>query len=465
MRKLILMVFVLAAMTAGGALYLNRSAPAQIAYRTAPVQRGDLTVTIGATGTVEPEEVIDVGAQVLGKIKAFGTDANGKPVDYGTPVEEGMVLALIDESLYAADVQQATAQVEMARANVRRDQADLEQMKAKLVQAERNWKRAQELGPSRALAATDYDSYQALYETAKATLAVGEAAVVQSQKAVAQTEAALQRATTNLGYCTIRSPVDGVIIDRRVNIGQTVVASLNAPSLFLIAKDLRRMQVWVAVNEADIGQIHPGQTVRFTVDAFPSETFVGKVGKVRLNASMVQNVVNYTVEVNTDNSSGRLLPYLTANVQFEVVHRPEVLMVPNAALRWRPSSAELVAPDDRAAYLELSSQGGSRPGREGMAMRSGSRPSLRSAGTKPDGGVAATLPAQTGVVWVQQGPFVRPIRVTVGLSDTGTTEVESDQLEDGMEVIVGTIEKGNTDRARNPFTPQLFGGPRREGGG
>ena len=174
-------------------------------------------------------------------------------------------------------------------------------------------------------------------------MAVGEAAILEAQAIRGPGRGGPDRAQRNLSYCTIKSPVKGVIIDRRVNIGQTVVASLNAPSLFLLAKDLTRMQVWVAVNEADIGKIHPGQPVTFTVAAFPGETFRGEVGKVRLNASMTQNVVTYTVEVITDNSNGRLLPYLTANVQFELDRRKDVLLVPSAALRWTPS-ADQVAP-------------------------------------------------------------------------------------------------------------------------
>jgi HlyD family secretion protein len=202
------------------------------------VKRGDLLVSISATGTVEPEEVIDVGAQVAGQILSFGKDANGKTVDYGSAVEEGTVLARIDDSLYAADAAQAEAQVESSRAGLQRAAADLEQMKAKFQQAERDWRRAQNLGPSEALAQASYDAYQSTYETAKANVAVGEAAILQAKAGMAQADAVLRRAQRNLGYCTIKSPVRGVIIDRRVNIGQTVVASLNAPSLFLIAKDL-----------------------------------------------------------------------------------------------------------------------------------------------------------------------------------------------------------------------------------
>ena len=165
-------------------------------------------------------------------------------------------------------------------------------------------------------------------------MAVGKATIRQNR-------AALRMAKTNLGYTTIKSPVRGAIIDRRVNIGQTVVASLNAPSLFLIAKDLRRMQVWASVNEADIGRIHVDMPVRFTVDAHAGQTFHGKVTQIRMNATMTQNVVTYTVVVTTDNSNGKLLPYLTANVQFEVDQRSHVLLVPNAALRWKPQASQI----------------------------------------------------------------------------------------------------------------------------
>ena len=316
--------------------YQQRKAETPVVYKTGKVSRGDLLVTIGATGTVEPEEVVDIGAQVAGQIYAFGLDKAGKPIDYGSVIEEGMVLAEIDKTLFEADVVVAEAQVSQARAGVVRAQADLEQLKAKLQQAQRDWDRAKKLGTTEALAQSAYDAYESTFISAKANVAVGEATIIQQQASVTQAQASLDRAKRNLGYTTIKSPVKGVIIDRRVNIGQTVVSSLNAPSLFLLAKDLQRMEVWVAVNEADIGQVREGQSVTFTVDAFPGETFKGAVGKVRLNASMTQNVVTYVVEVVTDNSSGRLKPYLTANVQFEVARRSDVLQVPNAALRYLP---------------------------------------------------------------------------------------------------------------------------------
>jgi HlyD family secretion protein len=344
-RVLIGLIF-LAILTSGAFWFLKRNNSPQVLFRTVPVKRGDVVATISATGTVEPEEVIDVGAQVAGRIVAFGKDRSGKTIDYGSMVEKGIVLAQIDSSLYTEEVAQVRAQLEQARAGVLRAEADLGQLEAKLFQAERDWKRAQQLGPSEALSQSDYDAALSAHQVAKANLAVGKAALVQAKKGVSQSEATMRRAQQNLDYCTIKSPVRGVIIDRRVNIGQTVVASLNAPSLFLIAKDLKRMQLWVAVNEADTGSIRPGQAVTFTVDAQPGQVFQGEVGKIRLNASMTQNVVTYTVEVITDNSSGKLLPYLTANVKFILNSRNSVLMLPNAALRWSPQP-EQIAPDSR----------------------------------------------------------------------------------------------------------------------
>lgn len=436
MKKALVFLILLAGLGAAGFTWWQRSAAPTAAFRTVPVERGDLLISISATGTLEPEEVIDVGAQVLGKIEAFGADpaAPEKFVDYGTVVDEGTVLARIDESLYAADVEQEEARLEQARANVTRAEADLVQAQAKLNQAERNWQRIEGMQKSGALSATDYDMYEAAYETAKAAVGVAEATLLQTRKAVLQNEASLDRARTNLGYCTIKSPVKGVIIDRRVNIGQTVVASLNAPSLFLIAKDLRRMQVWASVNEADIGSIHAGQPVTFTVDAHPGQVFRGVVRKIRLNATMTQNVVTYTVEIAFDNSDGKLLPYLTANVRFEVTQRDDVLQVPNTALRWTPLP-EQVAPEFRE-------QG--RPG--GSGDRRGPRPS-------------ASAPAfgsmKKARVWVKSGPFARPVEVTAGMSDGSVTEIQGEAIQAGTEVIVGELGQAGSDNA-SPFAPQFM---------
>lgn len=373
-------------------------------YSTAEVKRGNLTIIISATGTVEPEEVVDVGAQVAGQINSFGKDKNGNTVDYGSVVEEGTVLAEIDDSLYAADVALATAQLQEAN--------------AKLYQAQRDWDRAQKLGPSEALAESSYDAYKSAYDIAKANVALSQAT--------------LDRAKRNLNYCTIKSPVKGVIIDRRVNIGQTVVSSLNAPSLFLIAKDLKRMQVWVSVNETDIGHIHQGQPVKFTVDAFPGKVFLGEVGKIRLNATMTQNVVTYTVEVITDNSSGKLFPYLTANAQFIVSDSNNVLLVPNSALCWTPNTQE-VASEFRTASEKA-----------------------------PEANQASSA----GVVWVQQGSFVRPINVKLGPTDGTKTEVLGDEIKEGMKVVLGRQQQKTADTGTtNPFVPQVRRGQGTRRGG
>lgn len=428
-----------------GALSVRHKESTSSPFRTVPVKRGDLVAMISATGTVEPEEVVDVGAQVAGQIGAFGKDENGKDIDYGSVVDEGTVLAKIDDSLYAADMQAAKAALQQAEANLVSASASVAQSQAKFVQAQQDWERAQKLGPSEALAPSAYDQYKANFEVAKATLAVSEAAVDQGKAAVAQAKAALDRAQRNLGYCTIKSPVKGVIIDRRVNIGQTVVASLNAPSLFLIAKDLQRVQVWVSVNEADIGNIHPDQPVTFTVDAFPNHTFVGKVGKVRLNAAMTQNVVTYTVEVNTDNPDGKLLPYLTANVQFEIGRRQGVLLVSNAALRWSPQTDQ-VAPESRHK------EGGAGGASTQKAPSEGSQEG----------------PAHRwGTIWTPQGEFVRPLKVAVGMTDGTMTEVQGQDLAEELPVVIGEQSQQTANTAgssASPFMPQLRHRPSQSAG-
>ena len=443
-----IVVFLLLAGAAGavGVYWFSQpSSKDALTWKTANVQRGELVVTIAATGTLEPEEVVDVGAQVAGKIQEFGREPDSqKMIDYGSVVEPDTVLARIDPSLYEEEVNFATAQlgkgtaklhqmraqVKEAQANVRRAQADLVQLKAKLHQAERDWQRAQKLFPTGAFTSEQYDNSQALYETAKAGVAVGEAAIAQAECAVntarateeeadadvASAQASLNRARKNLEYTTIRAPIKGVIIDRRVNIGQTVVASLNAPSLFLIAKDLSRLQVWASVNEADIGRLRTGQNVTFNVDAFPGEPFAGTVKQIRLNATMTQNVVTYTVIVDVDNSENKLLPYLTANVKFEVARKPDVCLVPNTALRWKPRP-EQIAPafrDDKPAK---------------------------------------------SVVWLRTGEHVRPLPITPGDTDGTATEVSGEGLTDGLELVVGeTTRRDVPEKVVNPLAPKVYGG-------
>lgn len=385
-----------------------------IVYKTAEVKSGELVSTIAATGTLEPEEVVDVGAQVAGRVLEFGKDISGAHVDYGSVVEEGAVLATIDESVYKADADSAEAVLAQAKASREAALAAVSQAKARLVPAQRDWNRAQVTAPAGAISSSAYDSFKSAYDVALAEVNVAEASVKQAEADIVKAEATLDKARRNLGFCVIKSPVRGVIIDRRVNIGQTVVASLNAPSLFLIARDLRRMQVWVPVNEVDIGKIKAGMPVSFTVDTFPGRKFKGTVGKVRLNASMTNNVVTYVVEVNTGNADGALLPYLSASVKFETGRLAKSLLVPNAALAWEPS--------------DLPEKTGESDGE-----------------AKPD-------------LWVlRDGTPVR-VEVVAHLSDGFNTAVESEALRVGDTVIIGESklkEEDGTAGTTNPFAPPM----------
>ncbi|MGA2797204.1 MAG: efflux RND transporter periplasmic adaptor subunit [Thermoguttaceae bacterium] len=452
--KLALSVIIVIVIVAGGAAYYTVYVAAEppTSFRTVPVNRGDLLYTIRATGTIEPEEVVDTGAQVVGRIKEFGPDPSDptgtKRIDYNSEVHEGTVLAVIDDSVYKA-------QYDQANAAWLRSQADLKQMQAKLLQSEQDRKRAESLRsikdipgtdrPIKGIADSDYDLAVANNEVAKANVAVGEASIIQNK-------AALEMAKTNLDYTIIKSPVEGVIIDRRMNVGQTVVASLNAPSLFLIAKDLRKMQVWAQVNEADIGRISSRNEmpVRFYVDAYQGEIFRGKVVQVRLNAQMTQNVVIYTVVVAFDNSDLKLKPYMTANLQFEVEEHKDVLQVPNAALRWKPRP-EQVVPELREKIAST------------LAIKPGDRPP-QNAAKAPDEAKAAKTPnsrEDRGRVWITNGKFVKPIDVQIGATDGTQTEISGDDVSEGMKVVMGETKGdklADSSDTTNPFAPRIFRG-------
>jgi HlyD family secretion protein len=478
-RSLFVFLALLGVGGGGAAWYFYEQGDQPNSFRTVPVERGDMQATISSTATIEPEEVVDIGAQVQGMIKKFGKDPRdpNKDIDYGTPVDEGTILAQIDDAIYKT-------QVDAAKATLESNLAMLAQAKTKLGLSKQNWERAQTLRKNNVMTQADYDAAYADLQTS------GPAADA-AKAAVDQANASLGQAQTNLRYTTIKSPVKGVIIDRRVNIGQTVVASLSAPSLFLIAKDLKRLQLWASVNEADIGQIHPGQTARFTVDAFARKTFHGTVSQIRLNAVMTQNVVTYTVVINTDNSSGQLLPYLTANVQFEVAHHENVLLVPTSATRWKPQPAQIVA-DAREAYAKSSrrregGKGGSGEGGKGGGQRDGGQ---RDGGQR-DGGVEggqdsaidkeAAIEKDAGkeggtekqgaarkrrgghrrdlpTVWVDDDGFARPIQVQTGLTDGTQVEIVSGDLKEGSRVIIGEQRKDEGTATKNPFMPTFFRG-------
>jgi HlyD family secretion protein len=432
MKKLLFFLIVLWGGGAAGVYYWNELRAQHVAFRTVTVHRGDLLATINATGTLEPEEVVDVGAQIAGEIQSFGADPRepSRPISYGSPVEQGTVLARLNDALLKARVNQS-------RASLERAEADVLQAQVKLEHAQRDLKRVENLYNKRSISAQEYDTAVTEVKAANASLAL-------AKSSVALSHANLEEASVNLGYATIRSPVKGVILDRRVNIGQTVIASLNAPSLFLIAKDLTRMEIWASVNETDVGAIHVGQGVRFTVGAFPNEEFRGRVAQIRLNASMTQSVVTYTVVVNVDNPDGKLLPYLTTRVQFEVEERRDVLLVPNAALRWQPK-VEHVAPEAREAYAARIRQHALAPKGAGSGSGAGSAPRSR----------GETRSRQRAALWVKHGDFVLPVSVEVGLTDGVHTEVSGENIREGIEVVIGQAQADNPEDGATPFLPQL----------
>ena len=269
----------------------GKDGAADLVFATAEAKAGAVVQTVAATGTIEPEELVDIGAQVSGKILYFGKGLGGEELDYCSTVTNGMLLAKIDDVTYVADLNVARAQLKRAEASVAVAKASLKEAEVRLSQAKREWERAQKIGVGLALSQTAYDKYRTDFETADASVTMAQAQLQQSEASVIEAQAGVEKAERNLSYCDIVSSVDGVVIDRRVNVGQTVVSSMSASSLFLVARDLRRVQIWVAVNEADIGSIREGGPVTFTVDTFPGRTFTGTVRRIRLNATITSNVV------------------------------------------------------------------------------------------------------------------------------------------------------------------------------
>ena len=408
MKRLISVVVVAAVLGAGiwGYLYTQARGNAP-KYRTARVERGPLTAAISATGNLNAVTTVQVGSQVSGQIKEL-------LVDFNSTVTKGQIIARIDPQIFEAQVNQVTAEVETARAavlnqtaTVDKARADVENARAALAQAKaqtakadvaradakRAFDRSAELFRRDLVAQADRDTAQANYESAvaqsesaraseqalmagiksaEAQLRVQEAALQSSKAQVDQKRASLVQAQTNLNYTTIRAPVNGVVVSRAVDVGQTVAASLSAPTLFTIAQDLTKMQVETSVDEADIGRVSLEDRATFTVDAFPGQMFSGVVTQIRKAALVVQNVVTYTVVISVANPGERLLPGMTANVKLVYDQKSSVLKVPNAALRFRPAGADAPAASATAgggSAAQPFSFGAGRPSPEEMRER------------------------------------------------------------------------------------------------
>ena len=318
--RILLGVAVVAILGAGAWYWTSRKADgAESAYRTATVERGDIRVAISATGTLSAISTVTVGSQISGQV----TDVL---VDYNSEVKKGEVLARIDPSTYEAQIEQGNAQIANA-------QASLKQAQATLANAELDYTRKADLGTQKLVAQSDVDLARAARDQARAQ-------VNAAQASIRQQTASTQTTRVNLDRTVIRSPVDGVVLTRTIEPGQTVAASLQAPELFTIAEDLSKMKIELAVDEADIGQVKVGQAVSFTVDAFADRQFRGEVQQVRLSATTTSNVVTYPVVVSVDNSDGTLLPGLTVNAEIEVSKRDDILKISNAALRYKPTGEE-----------------------------------------------------------------------------------------------------------------------------
>ncbi len=425
----------------------SRSRTEEPKYRTAAIEQGDLTTSVSATGTVRPVIQVEVGSQVSGTLERLF-------IDYNSRVRAGQVLAQLEPSAFRARVVQAQASVARAA--------------AALKDAERQFARARELKSGDFVSQADVDQ--------------AEVGVEQRQADLKHAKAVLESADVDLGHTTIRSPIDGVVIARSIDVGQTVAASLQAPTLFLIANDLAQMQVETRIDEADIGRIHAGLPVSFSVDAFPDDVFEGTVSQVRLEPITEQNVVTYTTVIRTRNEAMRLRPGMTANVTVVVEQKQGVLKVPNAALRFRPAGSPGPGGPGRGPG------GGGRPGGQGrgfaQAMTSFSlvreanaqpaaasdrrpqAPVRASSRTRGDelqpmaGGPQALKP---GTLWMLAGKQPVAVRVMTGISDGSTTEVRADTLQAGMKVIVGLELPAGGAQGLQP--PPGMGGPQFRGPG
>jgi HlyD family secretion protein len=438
MRKLPLLIVLVAA--AGGVAWWrlsDKQAAAATEWRTSKVERGDLVVEVTATGTLQPVTQVQVGTQVTGTVLQLFADFNSR-------VKKDQVVAQIDPASFKA-------KVDSDRANLDRSKADVTRVQALLVQAERDLERNAALVKDGLVTQQEYDAAVANRDSLKAQVDVSKASVVQQQATLAMSD-------VNLQYTTITSPIDGIVVSRNVDRGQTVSASLSAPTIFVIAADLKRMQVQAAVAEADIGRVVMGQKVHFTVDAFQGQTFDGSVSQVRLAPTTVQNVVTYTVLVDAPNPDEKLLPGMTANLNFEIDRADDVLLVADSALRFEPGKT---GEADGKGW-----SGGSGGGMSGMGAPGGGSPGGRSGspGGEHHGEHHAKgdekdkekeKDAKKQHVYVLRDAEPVAVDVQAGISDGLRTAIVGGELKEGDEVITGVMptSSSSSTQVTNPFMP------------
>jgi HlyD family secretion protein len=494
--KLVAATVALALLAGGYAWYLARGGSQEVRYRLAKVERGPLQAAVVASGTLNAVTTVQVGSQVSGQVKEIHADFN-------TAVKKDQIIARIDPATFElrvaqarADLDAAQSAVELQRSALAAQHAELGRVKINLLDAERDYERKKQLVEKNFISPAERDRARTLLDatreqlrTVEAQIRVAEAQVNTALAAVRQRQALLKQAQVDLERTIIRAPVDGTVILRNVDAGQTVAASLQAPVLFTIARDLRDMQVEAAIDEADVGRLRPGQTASFTVDAFPRRTFSGEIRQIRKSPQTVQNVVSYTVVISAANPDLALLPGMTANVRVVVEQRDGVLKVPNAALRFRPPGAQetrpvespsaaagaqtggqavrqfrerLMAelkPDDtlrakldavfdearkKAAPLrEIEDQTARR--KQGERIRAETRgkvlellmPEQKAIYERLAAELSAGGGSTAGRVWALASGDPTPVDVRVGLSDGMSTEILGGTIAEGTEVIVG----------------------------
>ena len=413
MRKIFILIPVLVLIILFFFLFFRGSnKKTEAKYTTAEVQKGDISILVTATGAVQAVITVQVGSQVSGTISALYADFNDR-------VKKGQILAQLDPTFLKAQVAQA--------------QADLEKTIASAELSKKQNERTQSLFQKNMVSESDRDVALNNYELAQAD--------------VKSSQANLDRLKTNLEYATITSPIDGVVISRNVDVGQTVAASLQAPTLFTIAQDLTKMEVDASIDEADIGKIRDGEPVLFTVDAYPDSSFKGTVSQIRLSPQVVQNVVSYDVIIEVPNPNLLLMPGMTANVTVLVDERQDVLKVPAAALRFRPSTA---------GRQSSSGTGGGAQVSQAAQHADSSSARTNHAGWRKAG---------QSLLWVlsSQGK-PEPVPVQIGISDGNFTQVISNDLKEGQKIIVaekGAERTANNNQQVNPFVPRFGGGGRR----
>ncbi|GAB4293880.1 MAG: efflux RND transporter periplasmic adaptor subunit [Desulfuromonadia bacterium] len=395
--KKIAIPIILVALAASIYLFTRQKTPT-VTYTTLPVERGSITATVAATGTLSAVTTVQVGTQVSGTIKALH-------VDYNSRVRKGDILAELDPSLFRAAVEQA-------RGNLLVAEAQLAKAKTTLADAKRTLERNRRLLSSGIISQADFDLSETSHESALAQVRSADGSVTQAKGALAQAE-------TNLKNSVIRSPVDGVVISRSIDVGQTVAASFQTPTLFTIARDLTKMQIEVSVDEADISKVKVGQTSRFSVDAYPERKFTGTVVQVRSAPVVTQNVVTYVVVVSVDNRELLLKPGMTANVSIETARRDDVLTILMAALRFRPQPT------------------GATKDRPHSAMEKGTRGERKS-------------PRSQKVYLLKEGKPV-PVEIVTGISDGSRVELVSGEVKEGDPVIVE--QSGGTKERKKSGSP------------